>query len=251
MLFYVTVANGHNGCDTRNDILRRDLADIRIKEGTNGCVVLGGTLTDPYSGSTVTSFGVRTPRTTCRSTTSSRCPTPGRRGPSMIRLTRRQDLANDPLNLLAAAARPTSRRATATRPMVAARARRPLRAGGAAGRVKSRVRALGHAGRTRCDRSDTHRLYCARRHRPGDRPDKYGRRRPAHEDSAAGRGGTGSARHHPGIRPAAPAPAPDVGPAVYYPNCKAAKAAGAAPLYAGEPGYRIGLDRDGDGIACE
>jgi Excalibur calcium-binding domain len=38
---------------------------------------------------------------------------------------------------------------------------------------------------------------------------------------------------------------------VYYANCSAARAAGAAPLYAGEPGYRAGLDRDGDGIACE
>lgn len=38
---------------------------------------------------------------------------------------------------------------------------------------------------------------------------------------------------------------------VYYANCTAARAAGAAPLYRGEPGYRSGLDRDGDGIACE
>lgn len=37
----------------------------------------------------------------------------------------------------------------------------------------------------------------------------------------------------------------------YYANCSAAKAAGAAPLYRGEPGYRSGLDRDGDGVACE
>lgn len=38
---------------------------------------------------------------------------------------------------------------------------------------------------------------------------------------------------------------------VYYANCSAAKAAGAAPLHRREPGYRSGLDRDGDGIACE
>jgi len=38
---------------------------------------------------------------------------------------------------------------------------------------------------------------------------------------------------------------------VYYRSCKEAKAAGAAPLYQGEPGYRPGLDRDHDGIACE
>lgn len=37
----------------------------------------------------------------------------------------------------------------------------------------------------------------------------------------------------------------------YYKNCSAAKAAGAAPLYAGQPGYRSGLDGDNDGVACE
>lgn len=52
----------------------------------------------------------------------------------------------------------------------------------------------------------------------------------------------------------APAPEP-VAPAApsnaYYASCADARAAGAAPLYAGEPGYRAGLDRDGDGVACE
>lgn len=38
---------------------------------------------------------------------------------------------------------------------------------------------------------------------------------------------------------------------VYYENCTAARAAGAAPIYRGEPGYRPALDRDDDGIACE
>ena len=38
---------------------------------------------------------------------------------------------------------------------------------------------------------------------------------------------------------------------VSYPNCTAARAAGAAPIYAGQPGYSSKLDRDGDGVACE
>jgi len=38
---------------------------------------------------------------------------------------------------------------------------------------------------------------------------------------------------------------------VYYRNCAAARAAGAAPLYRGQPGYRPELDADNDGIACE
>ncbi|BBY01580.1 hypothetical protein MSEO_20790 [Mycobacterium seoulense] len=44
---------------------------------------------------------------------------------------------------------------------------------------------------------------------------------------------------------------PTTGASVYYPNCKAACADGVAPIYRGQPGYRPGLDRDGDGIACE
>lgn len=46
----VTVEFGHNGCDTRNDILRRDLDNLVIKDGTHECVALSGTLQDPYSG---------------------------------------------------------------------------------------------------------------------------------------------------------------------------------------------------------
>lgn len=37
----------------------------------------------------------------------------------------------------------------------------------------------------------------------------------------------------------------------YYRSCREAWAVGAAPLYRGQPGYRIGLDGDLDGIACE
>ncbi|WP_052593542.1 excalibur calcium-binding domain-containing protein [Luteipulveratus mongoliensis] len=42
-----------------------------------------------------------------------------------------------------------------------------------------------------------------------------------------------------------------VGGSVYYKNCDAVRAAGKAPLHAGEPGYRLKLDRDRDGIACD
>lgn len=41
------------------------------------------------------------------------------------------------------------------------------------------------------------------------------------------------------------------GEVVYFKNCTAARAAGAAPVYAGDPGYSRKLDRDGDGIGCE
>ncbi|WP_373687051.1 excalibur calcium-binding domain-containing protein [Streptomyces lunaelactis] len=36
-----------------------------------------------------------------------------------------------------------------------------------------------------------------------------------------------------------------------YENCTAVRAAGAAPIHAGDPGYGRHLDRDGDGVGCE
>ena len=51
--------------------------------------------------------------------------------------------------------------------------------------------------------------------------------------------------------PAAAEVAGAAGGTVYYPGCNAVRAAGKAPLHSGEPGYRIGMDGDGDGIACE
>ncbi|MDA2893346.1 excalibur calcium-binding domain-containing protein [Mycolicibacterium sp. BiH015] len=44
---------------------------------------------------------------------------------------------------------------------------------------------------------------------------------------------------------------PQMPTGAYYSSCAEARRAGAAPLYAGQPGYRAALDRDGDGVACE
>lgn len=57
-------------------------------------------------------------------------------------------------------------------------------------------------------------------------------------------------------------PAPDTGSVteeaddssgtdVYYANCSEARAAGAAPIHRGEPGYASHLDRDNDGVGCD
>lgn len=42
-----------NSCDTRNDILRRDLSEVTFRAGTGSCVVESGTLLDPYTGKTI------------------------------------------------------------------------------------------------------------------------------------------------------------------------------------------------------
>jgi hypothetical protein len=50
----------------------------------------------------------------------------------------------------------------------------------------------------------------------------------------------------PSHREASPIPSP----IVFYQNCQQAWAAGAAPMYWGQPGYRPELDEDHDGVAC-
>jgi hypothetical protein len=43
-------AGGHNGCDTRNDVLAKQLTGVVFRAGTKQCVVMSGTLRDPYTG---------------------------------------------------------------------------------------------------------------------------------------------------------------------------------------------------------
>jgi hypothetical protein len=47
----VNVEFGHNGCNTRDDILRRDLKNLVVRPFT--CFAQSGTLIDPYTGTTI------------------------------------------------------------------------------------------------------------------------------------------------------------------------------------------------------
>ena len=65
-----------------------------------------------------------------------------------------------------------------------------------------------------------------------------------------GRAATGPGNGtHVAHQPPAPPVTPQ--PSVYYADCDAVRAAGAAPLHSYQPGYRSALDRDSDGVACE
>lgn len=97
----VSVPGGHNGCDTRNDILRRDLTDITVKDGTRGCVVLTGILHDPYTARTIffrrgrgTSNAVQIDHVVALSDA-------WQKGAQQLSDAQRRNLANDPLELLA------------------------------------------------------------------------------------------------------------------------------------------------------
>ena len=90
-----------NGCDTRNDILRRDLLDVVVKPGTNGCAVLTGTLLDPYSGQTI--HFVRGASTSSAVQIDHVVPLADawQKGARTWSDDQRAQFANDPLNLLA------------------------------------------------------------------------------------------------------------------------------------------------------
>lgn len=63
--------------------------------------------------------------------------------------------------------------------------------------------------------------------------------------------GIGVASGAPVTAQVAPAAVPVQAPTQFYKNCAEARAAGVAPIFRGQPGYRVELDRDQDGIACE
>lgn len=89
-----------NGCDTRNDILKRDLQDLRFRKGSS-CVVSRGILHDPYVGVTIdfkrgpdTSPLVQIDHVVALGDA-------WRAGASEWSPAERQEFANDPNNLLA------------------------------------------------------------------------------------------------------------------------------------------------------
>jgi hypothetical protein len=95
----VNVEFGHNGCNTRDDILRRDLANLVVRPGT--CFAQSGTLHDPYTGTTVdfvrgpdTSDGVEIDHVVSLADA-------WYKGARLWDAQRRMDFANDPINLLA------------------------------------------------------------------------------------------------------------------------------------------------------
>lgn len=90
----VTVQGGRNGCDTRNDIRRRDMTDVIIKPGSKGCKVIGGTLHDKYTGKTIAFAEVQVDHIVALKNA-------WITGAQQIHQKARIDLANDPLNLIA------------------------------------------------------------------------------------------------------------------------------------------------------
>jgi hypothetical protein len=99
-----------NGCDTRNDMLKRDLTEIVFKVKTRNCVVESGVLLDRYSGETinfvrgnVTSMEVQIDHVVALSNA-------WQTGAFKLTVIQRTALANDPLNLFAVKGRLNSQK---------------------------------------------------------------------------------------------------------------------------------------------
>ncbi|WP_422758923.1 HNH endonuclease family protein [Paenarthrobacter sp. C1] len=91
----------HNGCDTRNDILRRDLTNVTAKPGTKDCVIASGTLADKYTGKTI-SFTRGEQSSDVQIDHIIPLSLAWQTGAQQISAEQRLQLANDPLNLMAA-----------------------------------------------------------------------------------------------------------------------------------------------------
>ena len=90
-----------NGCDTRNDILYRDLTSKVFKSGTRECVVLSGTLLDPYSGEKISFLRGVTSSMEVQIDHVVALSNAWQTGAFKLTFEKRREFANDPLNLVA------------------------------------------------------------------------------------------------------------------------------------------------------
>jgi Excalibur calcium-binding domain/Protein of unknown function (DUF1524) len=249
----VTVTDGHNGCDTRNDILRRDLVAVEIKPGSNGCAVLSGTLWDPYTGTTIdflrgdgTSSQVQIDHVVAFSDA-------WQKGAQQWDAATLRNFANDPINLQATSASINqqkgdgdaatwlppnkSYRCTYVSWIVDVKSIYGLWVTQAEHDAIAAILTDCNTAASAPGPANTPSATGADTEATGTPPDSVQPTTPVYTPNS--------------IPPPAAPPTTAVGASVYYPDCAAARRASAAPLYAGQPGYRPGLDRDGDGIACE
>jgi len=87
-----------NGCDARNDTLKRDLTQISFKTGTRDCKVLTGQLLDPFSGKVITFSSTKSNIDIDHVVALSNA---WQTGAAYFDKTKRVAIANDPLNLIA------------------------------------------------------------------------------------------------------------------------------------------------------
>lgn len=222
-----------NGCDQRNDVLGRDLTGIVYKAGTHDCVVLTGTLADPYSGTTIaftrgqdTSIAVQIDHVVALADA-------WQKGAQQWDAATRASFANDLLNLLAVDG-PLNEQKGAGDTATWLPPNRAYRCAFVARQVG--VKATYGLWVTQAEQDAMVRVLSTCPEQPLPTGSSVLAVAPAPA---------------PVVEAAAAAPVVDALATVIYANCDAVRAAGAAPIHVGDPGYAKKLDRDGDGIGCE
>ena len=210
------VDTDRNGCDTRNDVLARDLTGERFRRGSD-CVVVSGTLDDPYSGRTIefrrgegTSDDVQIDHVVALSDA-------WQKGAQRWDADRRTTFANDPLNLLAVDGPLNQQKgdgdaATWLPPNTSYRCAYVAR--------QVAVKTGYGLWLTRAERNAAATVLAG-----------------CPDEPLPGAPSDGAARTAP--------------PPTAYADCDAVRAAGAAPIRRGEPGWNDAFDGDGDGLGCE
>lgn len=228
-----------NGCDTRNDILNRDLTAKQHKN-SRGCVVISGILNDPYTGKVInfmrgkdTSEQVQIDHVVALSDA-------WQSGAQEISAQERLQLANDPENLLAVDG-PANQQKSDSDAATWLPANASFRCSYVARQI--RVKAKYHLWVKPAEKEAMINVLtpCAGAAEAPPAP------KPAPDTPA------------PVVPASAPAPVPQVdappaqnpAPALAFQTCADARAAGYRNMHRGAPGYSEHLDRDGDGIACE
>src|SRR4051794_29036286 len=224
-----------NGCDTRSDILARDLTNLTVTPGTNGCRVEAGTLADPYTGTLIQYVRGNDTVDIDHVVALSNAWQTGAFGWDVRK---RAAFANDPVNLLAVDSSLNRQKGDADTATWLP-ANKPYRCPYTARQVSIKAR---------------YQLWVT----PPER-DAMARILTGCPDQPALTGGAPTLapvavnqphRSTPGPQPAG-GQNTKPGGSVSYPNCDAVRAAGADPIHAGDPGYAAHLDRDGDGTGCE
>lgn len=251
----------HNGCDTRNDILNRDMSDKTYKEGTHDCVVASGVLNDPYTGKRIdftrgqdTSTAVQIDHVVALSNA-------WQTGAQQLSETTRTQFANDPYNLLAVDG-PANQQKSDGDAATWLPSNKSFRCEYVARQIGVKKKYDLWVTQSEHDAMKNVLSSCPTQQVPSDggvvTPLEAQESPEPAQESAQTTEPTQTAEPAPvQTQEPEPATAQTQEPAattdenVTYKNCAAVRAAGKAPLYRGDPGYSSKLDRDGDGIACE
>ncbi|WP_233197735.1 DUF1524 domain-containing protein [Cryobacterium sp. Y57] len=212
-----------NGCDTRNDVLARDLSVLVVDDG---CEVQSGTLIGPYTGLTIAFVRGRATSSLVQIDHLVALSNAWQTGAQQLSPEQRVALANDPLNLLAVDGVTNARKgdgdtATWLPPL------KNFRCAYVARQVS--VKATYALWVTAAEHDAMRRIL-------SNCPNELATTTTPKTDAVVG----------PGAAPFVETPND-----VYFPNCTAARESGAAPVHVGDPGYGGHLDRDGDGAGCE